>query len=148
MRYFHSPIFFAFVIGLALSVFVGPVSNPVYDKLIEAFKVVGQANTFLVTLTVGLLLQLRVPGKVLLAAALVSGVKLLVMPLLAWPPARALGPAQWQLEVLLLEAGMPSAMLAVALCSSYGCDDRLAASLVVATTVLSVLTLPAIFVLL
>jgi predicted permease len=43
---------------------------------------------------------------------------------------------------------MPSAMLAVALCSSYGCDDRLAATLVIATTAVSVLTLPAVFALL
>jgi predicted permease len=111
-------------------------------------KVMGQANTFLVTLTVGLLLQLRFPGKILLAAALVASIELLVMPLLAWPAARGLGPSEWQLEVLLLEAGMPSAMLAVALCSCYGCDDRLAASLVLAATTLSVVTLPAIFVLL
>jgi malate permease and related proteins len=148
LRYFQSPIFFAFATGLALSIFVGPVSNPVYDKLIDALKVVGQANTFLVTLTVGLLLQLRFPGKVVLAAALVALIKLLVMPLLAWPPGRALGPAAWQLEVLVLEAGMPSSMLAVALSSSYGCDDRLAATLVLATTALSVVTLPAVFVLL
>jgi len=100
-----------------------------------------------VTLTVGLLLQLRCPLKVVLAAALVAAIKLLVMPLLAWPPGRALGPAAWQLEVLVLEAGMPSAMLAVALCSSYACDDRLAATLVLATTTLSVVTLPVVFVL-
>ena len=148
LRYFRSPIFFAFITGLALSIFVGPVSNTLYDKLFEALKVVGQANTFLVTLAVGLLLQLRMPGKVLLAAGLVAAVKLLVMPLLAWLAGRSLGPAAWQLEVLMLEAGMPSAMLAVALCSSYGCDDRLAASLCLATTALSVVTLPVLFLLL
>ena len=145
LRYFHSPIFIAFATGLALSIFVGSVSNPFYEKLIDALKVVGQANTFLVTLTVGLLLQLRIQGKVVLAAILVAAIKLLVMPLLVWPPGRALGPAAWQLEVLVLEAGMPSAMLSVALCSSYGCDDRLAATLVLATTAMSVVTLPAVF---
>jgi predicted permease len=148
LRYFRSPIFLAFAAGLALSIFVGPVSNPIFEKLIDALKVVGQANTFLVTLTVGLLLQLHGPGKVALAAVLVASIKLLIMPLLAWLPASALGPAGWQLEVLVLEAGMPSAMLAVALCSSYGCDDRLAATLVIATTAVSVLTLPAVFALL
>jgi len=148
LRYFRSPIFLAFAAGLALSIFVGPVSNPIYEKLIDALKVVGQANTFLVTLTVGLLLQLHGPGKVALAAVLVASIKLLIMPLLAWLPASALGPTGWQLEVLVLEAGMPSAMLAVALCSSYGCDDRLAATLVIATTAVSVLTLPAVFALL
>ena len=148
LRYFHSPIFIAFVTGLALSIFAGSVSNLVYDKLIDALKVVGQANTFLVTLTVGLLLQLRFRGKIVLVAALVVATKLLVMPLLAWLPGRALGPEAWQLEVLVLEAGMPSALLSVALCSSYGCDDGLAATLVLATTAMSVLTLPALFVLL
>jgi malate permease and related proteins len=147
LRYFRSPIFFAFVIGLALSIFVGPVSNPIYDKLFDALKVVGQANTFLVTLAVGLLLQLRFPGKLMTAAVLVAATKLLVMPLLAGWWGSTLHPAAWQLQVLVLEAGMPSAMLAVALCSAYDCDDRLAASLVLVTTALSVITLPVIFLL-
>ncbi len=148
LSYFRSPIFFAFAIGLALSILVGPVSNPIYDRLLAVLKVVGQANTFLVTLAVGLLLQLRFPGRLMLAAALVAATKLLVMPLLAWLSARELGPAPWQLRVLVLEAGMPSAMLAVALCSAYDCDDRLAASLVLVTTALSAITLPLVFVLL
>jgi predicted permease len=49
------------------------------------------------------------------------------------------------LSLLVLQAGMPSAMLAVALCSAYDCDDRLAASLVLVTMALSVITLPAVF---
>lgn len=148
LRYFSSPIFFAFVIGLALSIFVGPVSNPIYDHVLEGLKVVGEANTFLVTLAVGLLLQLRFPGKLLLTAVLVAASKLVIMPLLAWSLGRSLGPSAWQLEVLVLEAGMPSAMLAVTLCSAYNCDDRLAASLVLVTTALSVMTLPAVLLLL
>ncbi|MFO1477196.1 MAG: AEC family transporter [Verrucomicrobiota bacterium] len=148
LRYFRSPIFFALVIGLLLSVFVGPVSNPVYDKLMNALKIVGEANTFLVTLAVGLLLQFRFPGRLLLAASLVAASKLLVMPLLAWFLGKSLGPGSWQLQVLVLEAAMPSAMLAVTLCSAYDCDDRLAASLVLFSTALSVITLPALFVLL
>lgn len=127
---------------------MGPVSNPIYDRLIETLKVVGQANTFLVTLAVGLFLQLRFPGKLMLAAPLVAATKLPVMPLLAWLSGKALGPAAWQLQVLMLEAGMPSAMLAVALCSAYDCDDRLAASLVLVTTALSAITLPVVFLLL
>ena len=145
LRYFHSPIFFAFAGGLALSMFVGPVSSPLYDKLLEALKVVGQANTFLVTLTVGLLLQLHGLGDAFRAASLVAPVKLLVMPFLAWLLASAFSPQAWQIDVLVLEAGMPSAMLAVALCSSYGCDDPLAAALVLATTTLSAITLPMVF---
>ncbi len=147
LRYFRSPIFFAFVIGFTLSIVAGPVSNPIYDKLFEVLKIVGQANTFLVTLAVGLLLPLQFPRKLMLAVALVTATKLLVMPLLAWVSGKALGPAAWQLQVLVLEAGMPSAMLAVTLCSAYDCDDRLSASLVLVSTALSVITLPLIFLL-
>lgn len=145
LRYFQSPIFFAFVIGLALSIFVGAVSNPIYDWLMATLKLVGQANTFLVTLAVGLLLQLRFPGKLMTAAVLVAATKLLVMPLLAGWWGSALHPAAWQLQVLVLEAGMPSTMLAVVLCSAYDCDGRLAASLVLVTTALSAITLPVVF---
>jgi predicted permease len=142
LKYFRSPIFFAFALGVALSIFVGPVSNPIYDRLMDAVKVVGQANTFLVTLAVGLLLQLRFPGRLMAVAVLVAAAKLVLMPVLAWAFGRTLGPAAWQLHVLVLEAGMPSAMLVVALCSTYGCDDRLTASFVLITTALSAITLP------
>lgn len=145
LRYFRSPIFFAFAGGLLLSIFVGPVSNPLYEKVMDAVQVAGQANTFLVTLSVGLLLQLSGLRGVALLALLTAAVKLLVMPLLAWLPASVLGVSGWQLEVLVLEAGMPSAMLVVVLCSSYGCDARLAAKLVLTSTLLSVVTLPAVF---
>lgn len=148
LAYFRSPIFCAFVTGLALSAFVGPVSNVVYDKVMHAINVAAHANTFLVTLAVGLLLRFDGLRAVAKAAVLVSAVKLIVMPLLAWLPTAALGIAGSELNVLVLEAAMPSGMLGVVLCSSYGCDARFAAKLVLTTTALSVLTIPAVFALL
>ncbi|MBL9174818.1 MAG: AEC family transporter [Verrucomicrobiales bacterium] len=147
LRYFRSPIFFALILGLTLSVVIRPDTKPFVARLMNAIKVVGDANTFLVTLAVGLLLQLRLPGPMLRVAALVAAGKLVVMPLLAWFLGRFLHPNAWQLQVLVLEAGMPSAMLAVTLCSAYHCDDRLAASLVFLSTVLSLVTLPLLFLL-
>ncbi|WP_169745669.1 AEC family transporter [Sulfurovum lithotrophicum] len=47
----------------------------------------------------------------------------------------------WQLQVLLLEAAMPSAMLSVVLAKRYGCDANLAAKLVFITLVGSLFTI-------
>ena len=67
------------------------------------------------------------------------------MPTLLWLPTQSMDLAAWQLDVLVLEGSMPSAMLAVVLCSSYGGDAKLASRLVFATTVLSVGTVPVVF---
>jgi predicted permease len=46
----------------------------------------------------------------------------------------------WQMQVLILEASMPSAMLSVVLANRYGCDAELAAKLVFATLIASLFT--------
>ncbi|WP_294956080.1 AEC family transporter, partial [Sulfurovum sp.] len=46
----------------------------------------------------------------------------------------------WQLQVLLLEAAMPSAMLSVVLTQQYGCDAKLAAKLIFITLIGSLVT--------
>lgn len=148
LRYLRSPIFLAFVGGLLLSTLVGPSSHPVYRSIMDGVHIAGAANTFLVALTVGVFLSFQSLRDSFTAVALVAAVKLAIMPLFVWTSARVLATPLWQLEVAVLEAAMPSAMLAVVLASSYGCDARFACTLVLFTTVLAVVTIPLMFVLL
>ena len=145
LRYFYSPIFLAFVGGILLSALIGPASHPVYKSIMDGVHVAGAANTFLVTMTVGLFLHLRGLREVLLVGAFVCAVKLVVMPVLVWVPTLFLALPTWQIEVMVLEASMPSAMLAVVLASAYGCDARFACKLVLVTTVAAVVTVPIMF---
>jgi len=145
LRYFRSPIFLAFVCGISLSLTLGPIASPVYASIMDGVQVIGAANTFLVVMTVGLMLEPRGMREVVPIACLVATVKLVLMPVLAWLPTQAMALPDWQIQVQVLEASMPCGLLAVVLSSAYGCDARLASRLVVATTVVAVVTVPLVF---
>jgi len=51
----------------------------------------------------------------------------------------------WQLQVLILEAAMPSALLTVVFAKTYGCDAKLASKLIFATLVASSISIIAMF---
>ena len=145
LRYFRSPIFLAFAGGIALSLAPGPIANPIYASIMDGVQVVGAANTFLVVLTVGLMLEPRGMRELLPVVLLVAAIKLVLMPMLAWLPTQAMALPTWQIQVQVLEASMPVGLLVVVLAGAYGCDARLASRLVVATTVAAVVTVPIVF---
>jgi len=72
----------------------------------------------------------------------VLAIQLLLMPLLAWGLATALGLHGDLRTAVVLEAAMPSMVLGVVLCDRYGLDTGLYATVVTASTALSLLTLP------
>lgn len=79
------------------------------------------------------------------AAALVVAIKLILKPLLVFGPTLAMGMTAIETQILILEAAMPSALLTVVLCNSYGCDAKLASKLVFTTSVVSAVSLPLMF---
>ncbi|KAA6183854.1 hypothetical protein F2Q65_14455 [Thiohalocapsa marina] len=152
LKFFRSPIFVAVVLGLSWSLLRLPTSGPLMGLLFQGVGVLGSANTFLVTLTVGALLHFEGIRSVFGLTVLVATIKLLLQPGVAWLAAIGLGAtgigaielglADAQAQILILEAAMPSALLAVVLANTYGCDGHLASKLVLATTVASIVTLP------
>ena len=145
LKYFYSPIFIAFVAGVLLSVALGRSAHPVYRSIMEGVHIAAAANTFLVTLTVGLFLRFDGMKQILPIGALVAAVKLIVMPVLVWIPTVFMALPLWQIEVLVLEAAMPSAALAVVLASSYGCDAAFTCRVVVVTILPAIATVPIMF---
>ena len=113
--------------------------------LIQVMKAAGTANTLMVTLLVGVLLKFQGIGAVAVAGVAVALNKLILKPVMIWLPTLAMGLPDWQVQVLVLEAAMPSALLTVALCRSYGCDAGLASRMVFLTTALSAVTIPVMF---
>jgi predicted permease len=69
-------------------------------------------------------------------------IQLFLMPLVAWGLAAVLGLHGEQRTAVVLEAAMPSMVLGVVLCDRYGLDTGLYATVVTASTALSMLTLP------
>lgn len=140
LAFFHSPMFIAIAVGSAWSMAGLPVTGAAIDPLFDAVHIVAKANTLLVTLLVGVTLGFdrfkEIAGVVVVALVL----KLIVSPLLIAFPASYLALESWQMQVLVIEAAMPSAMLGVAFAKRYGCDVRLASKLVFATLIGSMVT--------
>ncbi|MEW5733844.1 MAG: AEC family transporter [Thermodesulfobacteriota bacterium] len=145
LAFFRSPIFISVVAGILWSVLRLPTQTPVLSPLFSALRACGQANTFCVALTVGLLLNFHDLKRDLLPGCLVSVNKLILKPVLIWLPSIPLSLTAMQTEVLILEASMPSAMLTVVLCETYGCDAKLASRLVFVTSVASMATVIVMF---
>ena len=139
-KFFISPIFFSVAAGLVCSSLTIPRDNLLINTVLDGFQVVGAANTFMVALTVGVLLHFQGLRSVALMALIVGMIKLILKPVMVWLPTLGMDLAAWQTQVLILEGAMPSAMLSVVLAQTYGCDAPLASKLVFATTLASSVT--------
>jgi len=140
MLFFRSPIFIAIILGLLWSFSALGTKGILITPLFEAMHIIAQANTFLVALTVGVLLNITSIKNIIPIAVNVVLIKLILSPLVVYLPASMLTLEDWQMQVLLLEAAMPSAMLSVVLAKQYGCDAKLAAQLVFITLFISLFT--------
>ena len=140
-KFFISPIFFSVVAGLIWSTLRIPTDSLVIRTILDGFQVVGSANTFMVALTVGVLLHFVGLRAVASMVAVVGLIKLILKPIMVWLPTLGMSIPAWQAQVLILEGAMPSAMLTVVLAQTYGCDAKLASKLVFATTVASSVTM-------
>ncbi len=137
LKFFRSPIFVALALGILASAVGLPTQNVVAATLLSALDILGKANTLLVALVIGTLLevpQIRSAALVVVAACLI---KLVLQPLVAWLPATWLNfPDLWT-RVLVLEAAMPSAILSAVFARRYGCDARLSSLIILSTLFVS-----------
>jgi predicted permease len=145
LEFFRSPIFISVVAGLLWSLLRLPAKVPFLEPVFQGIGLLGAANTFLVALTVGVLLHIEELRSLLPLGILVVAIKLILKPVVVWLPALGLGLSDTQIQILVLEAAMPSALLTVVLASHYGCDAKLASRLVFATSVASSVTVVTMF---
>jgi hypothetical protein len=101
-----------------------------------------QGTTPLILLTVGVSLQpraaLAAPGAALLPCLL----KLIVCPVVMWGVCRLLGMHGDLLRVGVLQASMPTSVMASVLCAQNDLEGPFAVSVVFLTTALSLVSLP------
>jgi predicted permease len=145
LKFFRSPIFISVVVGLIWSLLGLPTKASFLEPLFQGIGLLGAANTFLVAVTVGVLLHFEGLSSLLTLGLLVVAVKLILKPVLVWLPALGLGLSDTQIQILVLEAAMPSALLTVVLASHYGCDAKLASRLVFTTTLASCISVVTMF---
>ncbi len=140
LPFFRSPIFISIIAGALWSILSLPTKGVFAETLFAVTHILGSANTFLVTLIVGVLLKFGSLRDIIWIAMVVIILKLIISPILVSMPAALMDLDIWQLQVLILESAMPSAMLSVVLANRYGCDANLAAKLVFVTLFASIIT--------
>ena len=143
--FFKSPLFFSLVAGVCWSMLQLPVEGRLLTPIFHFLEVLSSANTFLVAMTVGVLLHFSGMRAILWLVLFTCLIKLILKPLLVWLPTLAMNLQDWQVQVLLLEAAMPSALLTVVFAKNYGCDAKLASKLIFATLIISSITIIAMF---
>lgn len=139
--FFRSPLFFSLVSGLCWSMLQLPVEGVLITPIFHFLEVLSSANTFLVAMTVGVLLHFSGMRSILWLVLFVCLIKLVLKPLLVWVPTLPMNLQDWQLQVLVLEAAMPPALLTVVFAKTYGCDARLASKLIFAALLISSITI-------
>jgi predicted permease len=145
LGFFKSPICCAVVAGIAWTSLDLPVRGMILDPVFQSLQILSSANTLMVALTVGVVLQFSEMRAVMTMAFFACLLKLVLKPVMVWLPTLAMDLHTWQVEILVLEAAMPSALLTVVLANTYGCDARLASKLVFATTMAGIATIIVMF---
>jgi hypothetical protein len=130
------PALIAAVIGLLAT----DVSIPV--PVMEWLGLLAKMVAPLIMLSVGISLRPRAVAKSAPQLAVLAGVKLIVGPVLVLVLGRLLGLLPVVLDTAVLQAGMPSMMLTLAIGERFGLDDEFIASAVFVTTAASAVTIP------
>jgi predicted permease len=140
--FFVSPIFITMVLGTIISLFGLPQGNVTVQLLEDILRISGQSLIVLVAFSIGLALRpiavRQLAGLILVVVLL----KLVAEPVVAWALAMPIELPHIERELLVLQAAMPSGAIAAVLAKRYGCDGGVASAMVVATSFISLITLP------
>jgi len=143
--FFYSPIFIATILGLTASSLALPQDALIVRLLYRVLDTIGDTLIVLVAITIALLLKPIEVRTIIPLIGIVAGLKLLVEPALAGWGAIYFGIPDLEKEVLVLETAMPAGTVSAVIAARFGCDGPVASTLVVATYLLSLVTLPLMF---
>jgi predicted permease len=141
-NFFVSPIFLSFILGLLVSQI--PVASGFFnnDFWTTFFGYFTNGLEILVAVSLGLMLKPVKIRHILPLFLLIVGLKLFLQPLLVLYGASLGSLSPLSTEILVIEAAMPSGAVAAVIADRYGCDGPLASALVIATYLVSLLTIP------
>jgi predicted permease len=140
--FFVSPIFISFLLGLVVSQ-IPIVSAALNGELPTTFfGYFANGLEILVAISLGLMLKPVQLRPILPLFFLIVGLKLFLQPVFVLGGASVLGLSSLSAEILVIEAAMPSGAIAAVVAGRYGCDGALASALVIATYIVSLVTIP------
>jgi predicted permease len=147
LDYIRSPLFIAIVAGVGWGALALPTQGSfAVDVLFTTLQHIEGSLIALVGLTIGLMLRPLGIRQIAALLAFVAVCQLLLQPLYLAGASRLIGLPQVQVESLILQGAAPVAALPAVFCREYGCDGRLAAGLILGTTLLALVTIPLIVV--
>lgn len=143
--FLSSPIFISLLLGVGLSVLPIDKETEIFKTFLAIFHQIGQANLFLVAITIGLILEFKRFGNVFIFIGIVIVLKLFLKPLLSiWLTQHQDFTATMD-QIVFIETAMPSAILTAVFSKQYNCKPELVSISIMVTLLISVLTIPGLF---
>jgi len=84
LNFFYSPIFISLALSIAVSFIKLPQNNIIIGGLYQALSLISGANTFLVAMTIGVMLHFKDLSEVWWIVVLVVIIKLIIQPILSY----------------------------------------------------------------
>ncbi|MGZ4909282.1 MAG: AEC family transporter [Halobacteriota archaeon] len=146
--FFKTPIFLALVFGLLASQI--PIVSGVFasDFFTSFFKYFDNGFEMMVAITVGLMLRVIKVRDIILYASIPLSLSLIVTPLLVYTGSSLIHASPITQQILVIMASVPSGAVAAVMAERYGCDGSLASTIVILSFLVSLVTLPALAILL
>ncbi|MDO4265274.1 MAG: AEC family transporter [Eubacteriales bacterium] len=115
----------------------------VLTALSKLLSTAGGCMTALTMLLIGMIVSELSPKEFWDAGAIrITGIRLVLLPLIVWAVCSALHISGFLTAVSVLLTGMPAGSTAAILASQYGCDYRFATKCVIVSTLVSMLSIP------
>ncbi len=135
-----SPIFACMAAGIVLN----HLDWQIPELLSKTFRPFGNVAAPLILVSVGLMLDVTRMRTALKPALMITGVTLLVAPALGWLVAGLVARDPVSYKVIVLEAAMPVASMTPIFADNFDLDLEIVATAIVVSTVLSLVTIPAV----
>ncbi|MFA5419824.1 MAG: AEC family transporter [Bacteroidales bacterium] len=144
-KFFVSPIFISFIAGIGFSFIPIDHSNPAFNTFIHFFDFIGNANLFLVAITIGLIVEFKHVKKTYWFLGIAVILKLFLKPMLSVWLTNDPHFTQMMREIVVVETALPSAILTAVFAKHYNCRPDLVSLTIMVTLILSVLSMGVIF---
>lgn len=138
--FFISPIFISIIAGIGFSFLPISKTSMVFTTFFHFFHLLGNANTFLVALSIGLILEFRHEKGIIVFLLFALLLKLGLKPVLSFWMTSGAQFTDLMREIVFIETALPSALLVAVFAKQYKCRPDLVSMAIVTTLIASLLS--------
>jgi len=144
-NFFISPIFISLVAGIGISFLKLSTENQIFATAISFFELIGNANLFMVAITIGLIIEFKKVKNIYLFLTIAIILKLILKPLLALWFTTNPDYTDMMSQIVVIETALPSAILTAVFAKQYNCRPDLVSLAIMISLVISVITISSLF---